>query len=978
MESRIAHAAGLPDRAGAGGVRAGNAGLGTIASGSLDRASLLGAVLGGFGFFALACLSMWLAPMGDTLTAVWLPNAIVTVLLLRARVANEWPLLAAVLIGGCAAYGIAGQAWPVALLLAGAHVVEVVVVSAIVRAPGTGVPDMRRLGDLARLVWAGGLVAPFASAILAAATMGPGLDAIRIGGTVWFLTNSMAMILLVPALLLMLDRSRDGYGQAEASGFESAALMLGGMTCTYLVFAQPHYPLTFLILPITLLHAFRLGSLGTAFHVVFVAGVGGAMTLSGHGPIAAATAPGISQMHLIQAFFAANFLTGLPVAAILAGRDWMTAQIEAGKHELDLLADNISDAVLRFDMDGTCTYASPSVTVVMGRASESFVGRPVTERLHPDARDRITHAIDRLLGATSERERLTYRRYEDDAEGNAVFLEADAVIVTNPDTGEREGVVVAARDVTDRVELEQLLTRARLTAENAARAKSDFLANMSHEIRTPMNGVLGFAELMLQGELDPQQRRYIEMIVQSGRSMMMLLNDVLDLSKIESGQFSIDLAPVDLHATLHECAALHRLSAECKGLSLLFDEPMAGDRPWIVTDGLRLRQIVLNLIGNAVKFTQNGEVELACTIAADEVRVVVRDTGIGIASDRLETIFQPFTQAESDTARRFGGTGLGLSISHQLARLLGGRIEVTSTPGAGSCFTLAFPAAVARNETPREAPPLTEAPAMPGPSATTLPQAARILLAEDHDINRLLMCDMLERCGQTVDVAHDGNEAIAMVIDSIMRGSPYDLVLMDVQMPDCDGYAATRAIRAEGIGPGELAIIALTANAFPEDIAAARAAGMQAHLAKPIIFAELARALQRWLPTRIVESREGSAADRRAPRPGAIAPSPRLVQQWQTRRAEAIAAVAAHLADQLDGVPANDARDADTLVSLLHKLAGSAALFDEPDLGESARALERAIRQGLSCDVQEALAREVLALAERPLAPFERAEMTRR
>jgi signal transduction histidine kinase/CheY-like chemotaxis protein/HPt (histidine-containing phosphotransfer) domain-containing protein len=570
---------------------------------------------------------------------------------------------------------------------------------------------------------------------------------------------------------------------------------------------------------------------------------------------------------------------------------------------------------------------------------------------------------------------VTYRRFGDAPDGSPVFLEADCALVRHPETGAPEAVVVAARDVTERVELELLLTRARRHAENAARAKSEFLANMSHEIRTPMNGVLGFAELMLQGDLAQDQRRFAELIVQSGRSMMMLLNDVLDLSKIESGQFAIDRAPVDLHASLAECAALHRPAAARKGLVLTLESDGADDpdsrpadarAPWILTDGLRLRQIMLNLIGNAVKFTEAGHIRISYHVSRHEVRVTVADSGIGISPLQLETIFHPFTQGEADVARRFGGTGLGLSISRQLAVLLGGRIEVESTPGEGSRFALVLPAAFA--------------PPVPGPAA--LPAAslvpdlppeplapARILMAEDHDINRLLVTEMLERCGQDVDVAHDGNEAIAMVIDHVMRGRPYDLVLMDVQMPDCDGLAATRAIRAEGIGPGLLPIIALTANAYPEDIAAARAAGMQGHLAKPVDFAQLARTLQRWLPTRIVEAGPpGAPASAPSPVPAdertsALARSPRLIARWQARRREALAAVEALLADgTLGGSPTSPAPLAapDDLAPLLHKLAGTAAMFGEPQLGAAARALERALVTGESGATCIALARALL------------------
>ncbi|MCL9982452.1 MAG: ATP-binding protein [Erythrobacter sp.] len=945
-----------------------------IASGPIDRPTLIASLLGGGGYLLFACASLLLARAGDTVTPVWLPNALAVVLLLRARLRNECLFFGLVFLASLAANGVAQLPWLMALAFSLANVAEIAVVLALTRSADSGQADMTRLAHLARFVWAGGLVGPLVSGLMVAPLMGNDLASVREGVVTWFLTDSMAMLLIVPAGLLMIDRLRGARSPAAARPLESTALLIGGMTCALLVFSQTQYPLIFLIQPITLLHAFRLGSLGTAVHVTGVALVAGAMSLAGIGPIAAVSAEGIAQLHLLQAFIAANFLTGLPVAAILAGRDRMMTQLETAKRQLDLLADNITDAVLRYDLDGICTYASTSVREVLGVPPETFIGKPVTARLHADARDRAVLALRRLLDGTSDKERVTYRRFQDNPDGTPVFLEADCAIIRNPETGLREGVVVAARDVTERVELELLLTRARRHAENAARAKSEFLANMSHEIRTPMNGVLGFAELLLQGELDHQQQRYAEMIVQSGRSMMMLLNDVLDLSKIESGQFSIDDAPVDLHATLSECAALHRLAAEKKGLTLTFacecdDAPDCRlddeqTRPWVMTDGLRLRQIMLNLLGNAVKFTEAGTIRLTWRVRAQEVRIVVEDTGIGISAGRLDTIFQPFIQGESDIARRFGGTGLGLSISRQLAGLLGGRIEVESTPGEGSRFTLLLPA--------RLAAPLAEAAEEAPVQPADLPRASRILLVEDHDINRTLVSEMLERCGQEVAIAHDGNEAIAMVIDATMRGRLYDLVLMDVQMPGCDGYAATRAIRAEGIGPDLLPVIALTANAYPEDIAAARAAGMQGHLAKPIALAQLVRALQRWLPTRIVEAPPAmSGPVALASGPAGAPLSPRLVARWEARRHEAVEAVRAALRDGTLAAPrvataASGPAPAEQVALLLHKLAGTAAMFGEADLGDSAAALERALAMEHGAETCIALARELLALADRP------------
>ena len=963
-------AAVVPDRAGGNGagrlrlLLARFAGATRITAGDIDRSSLVAALVGGAAYLLLAWLSHMIVQEDPAMCPVWLPNAFAVAVLLRVRLGNEWPFLLACCAASLAADSLMELPGRISLLVAIANVAEIAVVLALTRKTDGRVVQMDRIGDLARFVWAGGLVGPLVAAVLILPEGGAGLADLGAGVVARFLTASMAMVLIVPAALLLIDRIRGTLPPSPADAAEQVALLAGGTASAFLVFNQNAYPLLFLIQPIILLHAFRVGSLGSALHVGAVAVVAGAMTYAGRGPIAAASGGSIAELHLLQAFIAANFLTGLPVAAILAGRDRIMARLDAGKREIDILAENISDAILRFDLDGNCTYASPSVREVLGAEPDSLIGAHATSRLRPEARAQGREALTRLLGGESERERLTYRRLADAPDGSPVFIEADGAVVCNPLTGARDGVVIAARDVTERVELQMLLTRARHNAEAAGRAKSEFLANMSHEIRTPMNGVLGFAELMLQGELDADQRRFAELIVRSGRSMMTLLNDVLDLAKIESGQFTIDRAPVDLAACIGECAALHRAAAERKGLALELawdGAPDSDDAPRVLTDGLRLRQILLNLIGNAVKFTATGHISVGYRIEADEVRVTVKDSGIGISPLQLEAIFQPFTQGETDTARRFGGTGLGLSISRQLAALLGGRIDVESKPGAGSRFTLVLPATLAPTlpepAAEADAPDCYLAPA----SMPDLLGASRILLVEDHDINRILVTEMLERCGQEVAVAHDGNEAIAMVIDSIMRARPYDLVLMDVQMPGCDGLTATRAIRAEGIGPALLPVIALTANAYPEDVAAARDAGMQAHLAKPVVLPQLARALQRWLPTRIVEDERSAACV------SALARSPRLVERWEARRSETLAAVRRALAEGWLG----EAQSADPvrrgeLAGLLHKLAGTAGLFDEPALGEAAGALERALTAGAPSSGSAALAEALLHLAAAP------------
>lgn len=982
-------------------------GVNIMGSGRIDKRSIVLGFATAALFFGLGALCIEIARFDADLASIWLPAAACVVLLLKVRPNNHVPFYLGVLVG-CLSLNIFAQnsGWT-ALVYTTGNLVEVGVVAWLVRRSCGAKPDMANVSHLGLFLLFGGVVGPALSTML-----------ITLGGFVsgkaglehavpWFLVHSMGMILIVPAALLALDALENRAMLNWKRLAERGALMIGGIALTYGVFAQDHYSLLFLIPPATLLMAFRVGSLGTALYVPAIMIVASYLTIQGSGPVFASTDSGAESLYLLQAFFAANYLAGLPIAAILSGRERLIAQLAMRQEELSLLTDNVLDAVFSMDRSKICTYASPSVRDVLNLEPAQLVGMSVPSMVRPDTVDQINAMLDRLLSGKTNKERLTYRRFKDAEDGSPVFIEADGAAVFDHLTGERTGVVMSARDVTERVELEVLLTRARQKAEDAAQAKTEFLTNMSHEIRTPMNGVLGFAELMLQGDLDEENRRHTEMIVQSGRSMMLLLNDILDLSKIEAEQISIDKAPLDLIATIDECAVLHRPVAERKGVELRFQATVAdadgtvrccdvmepdGPRPWIVTDALRLRQIVLNLIGNAVKFTEKGRVEVSCDVSQESFAITIADTGIGISQSRIASIFAPFTQGETDTARRFGGTGLGLSISRHLAELLGGTIDVESEAGIGSTFRLTLPAERASAEVQLPAPePLLDPP--------ELPQSSRILLVEDHDVNRILGVEMLERCGQNVSVAHDGNEAIAMVIDSVMRGKPFDLILMDIQMPGCDGYDATKAIREEGITPETMPIIALTANAFPEDIKAAHDAGMQSHLAKPLVFAELAQALQRWLPTRIVETNhdEGDGAairlsdhrdrtDRHtqsasdappnpAPQPardkGHAPPpqrhSPALLRRWNQRRSEAIEAVRGALEDgSLSNALASSEAGAD-LARLVHKLAGTAAIFGEPELGDKAAAFERALRQGLPGDVCEALAFELLSVADDPV-----------
>jgi signal transduction histidine kinase/CheY-like chemotaxis protein len=384
------------------------------------------------------------------------------------------------------------------------------------------------------------------------------------------------------------------------------------------------------------------------------------------------------------------------------------------------------------------------------------------------------------------------------------------------------------------------LERSRDEALESARMKSRFLANMSHELRTPMNGVMGMAMLLLETRLDPEQREFSTTILRSAEALLVVLNDILDFSKIEAGKLDIDAAPFDLLTTLEECLQVVAPGASAKGLELTFNYP--GELPrFFVGDEGRIRQIVLNLAGNAVKFTETGHVSLSAATDGAETVIEIEDSGIGIAPDRLTRLFEAFEQGDTSMTRQFGGTGLGLSISRRLAQLMGGAIEVDSTPGKGSTFRVRLPLV------------LTQADDLPPPDRLN---GSRLLIVDDHPVNRRVLERQLTSRGAHVTTVASGAEALA-----VLQADRFDTIITDLMMPAMDGWTLARRVTSEIPSPPPL--LMLTSGGPPAPLPELRTAGIRACIAKPVRVTRLVQEVQAILFPGLA---------RREPEPGLIWP----------------------------------------------------------------------------------------------------------
>ena len=507
------------------------------------------------------------------------------------------------------------------------------------------------------------------------------------------------------------------------------------------------------------------------------------------------------------------------------------------------LADSVSDVIIRSAPNGERLYVSPSCRTVLGYEPDELIGGRRGTFSHPLDREHIETRMAAII-AGDRNTTIVYRAIRRD--GGVIWLESGTSLVRGAVSGELVEIVSVMRDISQQKAIEERLERAREEAEKASQLKSDFLANMSHEIRTPMNGIIGMTGLLLATPLAPEQRRFADAVRISADALLSVINDILDLSKLEAGKLNLEAVPFGFATVVEDCVELMAAKALDKGVALTAELDDRVQRPH-VGDPTRLRQIILNLLSNAVKFTDRGFVAIKVTgepqgDRATQVRILVEDSGIGMNEAAMAKLFRKFEQADSSVARRFGGTGLGLAISKQLIDRMGGRISVSSTPDEGSRFTVTLTLPLSDATLPEhETHALALVDGALSPSRAER-RAGKILVAEDNAVNQLLVVTLLQDAGYVVDVAEDGAQALAAV-----RRQAYDLVLMDAQMPNMDGLQATRAIRNLADGKGRMPIIALTANAMAGDREHYIAAGMDDYLSKPLDAQTMLSMVQAWM-----------------------------------------------------------------------------------------------------------------------------------
>jgi PAS domain S-box-containing protein len=622
--------------------------------------------------------------------------------------------------------------------------------------------------------------------------------------------------------------------------------------------------------------------------------------------------------------------------------------LEGQEEKFRSIFESFQDIYYRTDGAGLLTIVSPSVHDVLGYEIEDVVGQPVVNYyVDPNDRPKASEEIKRSGGLRNFETQMWHK------DGYPVSVLVNARIVT--DGGGIQGI---ARDVTEIQQMQDDLRQAKDSAEAALEAKTQFLANMSHELRTPMNGIIGMIDLLDQTVETDEQLDYVDTLRKSSDALLTILNDILDLSKIQAGKLQVREAPIELQAVMERIRALFIYRAEQKHIRFTYHVTPHTPR-YVITDEVRLLQILSNLVANAIKFTNEGTVGIVVSSVSTDgelhtLRFAVQDSGIGISSDNANLLFTNFTQLDTTPSKAYGGTGLGLSISRQLAELLGGEIGVLSDEGEGSVFWFTISAREARAEDMS-----TTAAAVRNDAPVFQPFEAppHVLLVDDNAINQKVGLRLLSKLGCEVDVASSGREAIALVTAPT---ADYNIIFMDIQMPEMDGVAATAEIRRL-LGSYCPPVVAMTAYSMQEDAGRFMRQGLDDYVGKPVKSRHLYEVLHRWLRPRPARP-EAEVAVPASPAPvpplpaGQAAGEPilddailrQLVELGGPEFAADLYQEFEQEAGDLlrDAAPTAAAGNFRELLPMLHQLKGTAATLGGVTLAAQARHLEHQLKEG--------------------------------
>jgi signal transduction histidine kinase/DNA-binding response OmpR family regulator len=633
------------------------------------------------------------------------------------------------------------------------------------------------------------------------------------------------------------------------------------------------------------------------------------------------------------------------------------AELAATKVRLTEAIENLSDGFAYFDADERLVVCNEVYRGFMHHAPRAITpGFTIEEGL----RDRFAVGPTPAPGVDLERYIQGFLKAHRSGQADVEVPVSDERVVrirnrATPDGG----IVVVVTDISElkarAAELERARDRAeqdRTEAQAANQAKSTFLAMMSHEIRTPMNGVLGMLEVLEHQGLDGRQMRTVGMMRESADALLRIIDDILDFSKIEAGRLELEEADFSLSGLIDSVVATFRTPARAKGLAIKTAIAPNG-LDTLIGDATRVRQILYNLLGNAMKFTERGgiEVEAAAHPADDgraSIRLVVRDTGVGIDAETRDRLFQPFSQADTSTTRKFGGSGLGLSIVRRLAELMGGDVTVTSEPGAGATFVVILLLRTAMDDSPLHT--ISKGADMPSVPADNAIARARVLVVDDHPINRDVLVMQLGLLGLAAETANDGIEGLER-----WKAGRYAVVLADIHMPRMDGYEFARELRARETDGGHTPVVAVTANAVAGEEARCHEAGMDAYLAKPVSLGRLRTTLERWLPVEAHTARTPTS-----PTAKVAAIDRDVLAAWlgdDQREIDLLLRKFRCAAIDAEREIASTFRGGDlaALAAVAHKLKGAARTVGAGRLGTAAGALEQAGKAGDRTECQEGL-----------------------